>query len=673
MAFAGDMVINLLGTTKGLDRALTRGAIKVKGFAGSAGGSMRGFGKSSGGVMAAFASGMKRMGSIAMRTAKVIGVALVAAIGLSISKQIEFDDAIRKAGARAEASAKGLETLRDRAKKLGLSTSFTATEIATMMEGLGQGGFAVAEIENMTESVAHLARATGTDAKASADLLASTIRTFGMEAKDASHVADVFTTTANSTLTSVEDLAEGWKFAAGAAGNTSTSMEELAAAFGTLSQGGVKGSVAGTALRRMMTLSAADAKDLSKTFGVSFKDMNDNTFSLVDQMAMVGNAINNTGGNATKLSKLYEAFGLRGVTASSLLTKNFAETDALLAKINGTTGAALDTMNKIEEGPGGKWRLFKSAVEGLRIEIGEKLAPMFSSVMTFLTEKFKAAIEWIKTDGTKWMEWFERIFTIMKVSFQFVWENAEDIFKLFIAGSLLKLTSFAEEFKYYFTDVIPAAIGWFFKNFNSLFLDAAAFVGIAMRNMVDNIIAIWNAAMDWFEKDGKFEPDLKPLSEGFEAMFRDNLVIPDRVKGLLELELEGQVKSLQESLGEELGTKVGQALTDLAAEQLERRNRELDDTQAPTFEGKPRDFSAGGGGGGSDPAQMAGVLQRGSADAFKQIFASGGVSQKQLDAQLRLEKIAAMQLAVQERADKREAARNARIGISHLLTQGAVP
>ena len=32
MAFAGDMVINLLGTTKGLDRALTRGAIKVKGF-----------------------------------------------------------------------------------------------------------------------------------------------------------------------------------------------------------------------------------------------------------------------------------------------------------------------------------------------------------------------------------------------------------------------------------------------------------------------------------------------------------------------------------------------------------------------------------------------------------------------------------------------------------------
>ena len=673
MAFAGDMVINLLGTTKGLDRALTRGAFSVRLFARQSTGSMRGFGKSSGGVMAAFASGMKRMGSIAMRTAKVIGTALVAAIGLSISKQIEFDDAIRKAGARAEASAKGLETLRDKAKELGLNTSFTATEIATMMEGLGQGGFAVAEIEKMTESVAHLARATGTDAKASADLLASTIRTFGKDADQAEHVADMFTTTANSTLTSVEELAEGWKFAAGAAGNTSTSMEELAAAFGTLSQGGVKGSVAGTALRRMMTLSAADAKDLSKTFGVSFKDMNDNTFSLVDQMAMVGNAINNTGGNATKLSKLYEAFGLRGVTASSLLTKNFAETDALLAKINGTTDAALDTMNKIEEGPGGKWRLFKSAVEGLRIEIGEKLTPMFMAMMTNWTENLKFAITWIKTNWMTIQEFFERTFLVIRVTWQFIWENAEDIFKLFIAGSLLRITQFAEKFKYFFLTVLPMSVKWFVENFHTLFLDAAAFVGIAMRNMVDNIIELWNEAMNWVEGKG-FNPDLKELGDGFEALFRDKLEIPDRVKGKLELELEAMTSGLQQKLGQGLGVKIGNAMTKLESDQAARRNKQLDDTQAEKFVGKDRTFDeVGGGGGGSDPAQMAGVLQRGSAAAFKQIFASGGVSQKQLDAQLRLEKIAAMQLAVQERADKREAARNARIGISHLLTQGAVP
>jgi phage tail tape measure protein, TP901 family, core region len=118
-----------------------------------------------------------------------VGAALSVPLGLVSRQFAGFDDAIRATAAvtgnlGAEGAA-SLQLLTDKARQLGASTSFTAVEVANLMTELGRAGFSATEINDMTESVLALARATGTDASLSAGILAATLRQFSLEAGDA--------------------------------------------------------------------------------------------------------------------------------------------------------------------------------------------------------------------------------------------------------------------------------------------------------------------------------------------------------------------------------------------------------------------------------------------------------------------------------------------------------
>lgn len=84
-----------------------------------------------------------------------------------------------------------LEELRDLAIELGAETSFSATEAAEAMENLASAGFKTQEIMDAMPGMLDLAASSGEDLAASADIAASTLRGFGLEASEAGHVADV--------------------------------------------------------------------------------------------------------------------------------------------------------------------------------------------------------------------------------------------------------------------------------------------------------------------------------------------------------------------------------------------------------------------------------------------------------------------------------------------------
>ena len=342
----------------------------------------------------------KRLKSFGASTRQVgtkltgLGVAAAAPIGASLAVYTSFDDAIRAAGAAANATGATLESLRNKAKHLGATTSFSASEVASLMTELGRAGFSPKQIEEMTGAVMNLARATGTDATVSSGIMSATIRQFSLEATDAVRVSDRLTAAANMSFNSVESLGEALQYAGPVAADANMSLEETLAILGTLGNLGIQGSEAGTALRRLLTLSAAESEKFQKVFGVATKDAQGNARDLVDILGEVATASANMG-TGDRAQAFNEVFGLMGITSASAIGKTVTDTKKLLADLKKSNGIADKTARDMDAGIGGAFRILKSSIEGVAIAIGESLDLSVTKMMNAISRALSGLIEWI--------------------------------------------------------------------------------------------------------------------------------------------------------------------------------------------------------------------------------------------------------------------------------------
>jgi TP901 family phage tail tape measure protein len=323
-----------------------------------------------------------------------LGVAAAAPVGASLAVYTSFDDAIRAAGAAANATGATLESLRNKAKHLGATTSFSASEVASLMTELGRAGFSPKQIEEMTGAVMNLARATGTDATVSSGIMSATIRQFSLEATDAVRVSDRLTAAANMSFNSVESLGEALQYAGPVAADANMSLEETLAILGTLGNLGIQGSEAGTALRRLLTLSAAESEKFQKVFGVATKDAQGNARDLVDILGEVA-AASAKMGTGDRAQAFNEVFGLMGITSASAIGKTVTDTKKLLADLKKSNGIADKTARDMDAGIGGAFRILKSSIEGVAIAIGESLDLSVTKMMNAISRALSGLIEWI--------------------------------------------------------------------------------------------------------------------------------------------------------------------------------------------------------------------------------------------------------------------------------------
>jgi TP901 family phage tail tape measure protein len=323
-----------------------------------------------------------------------IGTAAAAPLAGSLAVFSSFDDAMRGVKAITGATAAEFEVLRDKAKQLGATTSFSATEVASLMTELGRAGFNPKQIEDMTGSVMNLARATGTDATVASGIFAAAIRQFGMEATDASRVADGLTAAANKSFNSVESLGEALSYAGPVAADANMSLEETLAILGTLGNIGIQGSSAGNALKRLLTLSAAESEKFQKVFGVATMDAAGNARPLVDILGEVADATKNLG-SAEKAAKFNEVFGMLGITSASAIGKSVSDTRALLAELRNAGGVADRTAKEMDSGIGGAFRILKSSIEGVAIAIGESLNGPITKMVQASSRAASTLTEWI--------------------------------------------------------------------------------------------------------------------------------------------------------------------------------------------------------------------------------------------------------------------------------------
>lgn len=165
-------------------------------------------------------------------------------------QDLEYRMAMVKAVARA--TDEEFVMLKGNARELGASTEYTATEVAGLQLAYARMGFVPDQIRQITGATLDLATATGEDLARSADVVGVTLRGFNLQADQAQRVVDVMTKSFNASSLQLGYFYDAIKYVAPIASEANVSLEETAAMLGVLADRGIRGSQAGTALRRIL-------------------------------------------------------------------------------------------------------------------------------------------------------------------------------------------------------------------------------------------------------------------------------------------------------------------------------------------------------------------------------------------------------------------------------------
>lgn len=312
-----------------------------------------------------------------------------------------FESGMSNISALSGAGAADMLALSEQAKALGATTKFTASESAAAMGYMAMAGWDAEDMLSGMDGVLQLAAASGEDLALVSDIVTDSMSAFHMRAEDTSRFADVLAAAATNANTNVAIMGETFKGSASVAGALGYSIEDVAVAVGLMANNGVKGSIAGTALKNTfnglldgVTLSseafgeyeysAVRADGTMKSFGDTINELR-GYFEQMTEAERVSNAMNIAG-----------AYGYNGLLG--ILLSADEDYNKLTNSINNCTGAA-ERMAQIKlDNLQGDITLAQSAADALKISVGEQFLPMMRLVYQEGTELLGQMDNWVQAN-----------------------------------------------------------------------------------------------------------------------------------------------------------------------------------------------------------------------------------------------------------------------------------
>ncbi len=294
----------------------------------------------------------------------------------------KFEESIAVVRAVTKATVQDFENLRDKAQQLGITTRFSATQAADAMVLLARAGFSVDETMTAVGQTLLLAQAGGLGMAEAADITASSLRGFGLEAIEVTRVTDVLVETANSANTNVSQLGQALKFVAPIAKGLGQEIEITNAALGILSNAGLKATLAVTGLRRVLAELASPGRELNDILtasGLVAADVDPQVVGLTNALEELKQAGFDTG-------DALEVFGQRGGPAFAVLVDRIDEIRTLEQGLKDAGGEADRVAKIMDQTLNGALFRLKSALEGVNLAVGEVFAsPVLVATLEQLT------------------------------------------------------------------------------------------------------------------------------------------------------------------------------------------------------------------------------------------------------------------------------------------------
>ena len=254
---------------------------------------------------------------------------------------IEFEKAARGATVRfkdigpdAANFDQQMKLIRQSAREAGATTEFTAAQAAKALDFLARAGFKSTEAMGSLRSMINLSTATGEDFASVADMSSDLLGAFGLNAdntaekvRNLNRVNDVLVKTANSANVTIEAMFETMKVAAPIGRKLGIELEEIAALTAIMGNAGIKGTMAGTALKNSFLNLSTQAPKVVKmldSIGVRIDDGQGNMRKFSDILEDVGKNIKSLG-TLEQAKVLDTLFGKRAIAGASNLIDSISE------------------------------------------------------------------------------------------------------------------------------------------------------------------------------------------------------------------------------------------------------------------------------------------------------------------------------------------------------------
>ena len=339
------------------------------------------------------------------------GLGLAGGVGFlseAIKEGREFDGVLGSLGAVTGSTAEQLAKVKQHAKDLGNDESLAGTSAASAadaMLALAKGGMDVSQAMDAAKGSIQLAGAAQISAGDAADLQVAALNSFHLAADQATRVADVLANTANNTATTVTDLGEALKMAAPTAATLGVSLEDTNTYIGLFANQGVKGTMAGTAMRSALLSLTSPSKQAAKALenmGIQAFDADGKFVGLREITIQLHDAQERMGESAF-LAEASTAFGREAVSFATTAASSGVEAfDNLRGKMD-AVGTAGETAGAKLGGLNGAMERWDNALSDAKLRIYEVIAPHLEVWMDQLgksvgsvAEAFSKTVEWIR-------------------------------------------------------------------------------------------------------------------------------------------------------------------------------------------------------------------------------------------------------------------------------------
>ncbi|MGM0726374.1 MAG: phage tail tape measure protein [Bacillota bacterium] len=321
---------------------------------------------------------------IVQTAALAVGGAVVAGIGVSVKTAADFEQAMSKVQSISGATGQDFEALRKVAMDLGESTKFTATEAAQGLQYLAMAGFSVKDQIGSLPAVLNMAAAASVDMGTSADIVSNIMTGFGIASEDSTYAVDVLVKTMTSANTDLLQLGDAMKYVAPVATSLGFTFEETAAAVAKMSDAGIQGSMAGTALRAGMLRLAnpiGRAAKATKAYGIEVQDASGKMKPLPEIIGHLNEKLGHLG-QAQKTAAIASLVGTEAASGfAALLATGEKSLKSYTKSLEESAGTAQSVADVQMDNLYGAFEKFTSALEGVGIKLGNEFLPHLRSIV----------------------------------------------------------------------------------------------------------------------------------------------------------------------------------------------------------------------------------------------------------------------------------------------------
>lgn len=313
----------------------------------------------------------------------------------SLNLGIGFEEAIAnlKALYGDEITKQQMQDIIDKAKQLGQTTVYSATEVAESMRSMALAGYDSVDTINAIEGALNLASASGENFETVSSIMVDGLKAFGYGTHEATKFADSLGLTAVITNADVKDLGEALSYVGAVAGTFKYDVNDVNVALGAMASTGIKGSMAGTALRQMILRLAnntSEALDTFKSLGGEFYTTEGKARPLIDVLNDLREGIAGLT-DEQKANVLATIGGQRAITGlSAIVSMNAEDWEDISNQLHNSAGAVEAIAKQRLDNLAGDVKLLKNNLDDVKLDVFEEMKPSLRELTQEMTKFIKS-------------------------------------------------------------------------------------------------------------------------------------------------------------------------------------------------------------------------------------------------------------------------------------------